>query len=334
MSPSTQWKATTCVSLGDGMETCWGCRCYFTSVTKGICAHSINQSIKQSTVTINTVKQQPVYPWKRWCRRVEVAVMPVTDPSCEQPSCYGTQETDQGLALLQTPPSETTNQSTKHKRYKWIRRMFVCMLLLASTEQNNDAPVNLVWYHLNDHDLHKKNSPHCVCMCASMRVCVCVQVCVHKCVHACLCMHAGIHVCIVYIHYTRVYACMNTHMHPRQEQEEKECWKFHRIHCQQRLTPAVLTERKIACTYLHTPVQLDDYGLLTGAVPDMHPSLDPEPAVMPWLTFNIKADSDMYLYLYIYIQTQISLRLYWTHALWKWDTKLPTETGNLIFDVK
>ena len=209
MSPSTQWKATTCVSLGDGMETCWGCRCYFTSITKGICAHSINQSIKQSTVTINTVKQQPVYPWKRWRRRVEVAVMPVTDPSCEQPSCYGTQETDQGLALLQTPPSETTNQSTKHKRYKWIRRMFVCMLLLASTEQNNDAPVNLVWYHLNDHDLHKKNPPHCVCACACVRLCVCACVCTH--VRACVFVHACRHTCVHCMH--TLHACVRMHEH-------------------------------------------------------------------------------------------------------------------------
>ena len=219
MSPSTQWKATTCVSLGDGMETCWGCRCYSTSVTKGICAHSINQSIKQSTVTINTVKQQPVYPWKRWRRRVEVAVMPVTDPSCEQPSCYGTQETDQGLALLQTPPSETTNQSTRHKSYKWIRRMFVCMLLSASTEQNNDAPVNLVWYHLNDHDLHKKNPPHCVCACACVRLCVfvCVCMCVYTCacMRVCACMQA--YMCALYTYITHVctHAWTHTCIHVR-----------------------------------------------------------------------------------------------------------------------
>lgn len=62
------------------------------------------------------------------------------------------------------------------------------------------------------------------------------------------------------------------------------------------MKPAVLKEIKIVCTYLHTPVQLNDYGLLAGAVPDMHPSLDPKPAVMPWLTYNRKANSDMYLY--------------------------------------
>ena len=161
-------------------------------------------------MTINTVKQQPVYPWKRWRRHVEVAVMPVTDPSCERSSCYGTQETDQGLALLQTPPSEITNQSTRHKDYKWIRTIFVCMLLLASTQQNNDAPVNLVWHHSNDHDLHKKKTYPSVC--ASM--CVCVRMCVYTCVcMRILCMQAGIHVCIVCMHYTRVYGCMHTWTH-------------------------------------------------------------------------------------------------------------------------